>query len=68
VVRSASVVPVLLVRVATDAVRKVARRAVPLASSLLASVVVSVVAVALPLLKVMSPGLPREFIGVARVV
>lgn len=68
VVRSASVVPVLLVRVATDAVRK-ARRAVPPASSLLTSVVASAVAV-VPLLRkvVSSPGLPRELMGVASVV
>jgi len=69
-VRTASVVPVLLVRVATDAVRK-ARRAVPPASSLLTSVVASVVAVVvLPLLRmvVSSPGLPREVMGVASVV
>jgi hypothetical protein len=69
VVKSASAVPVLLVRVATVAVRK-ARR-VPPASSLLASVVELAVAVALLLRKVVSmspPGLPRVFMGAASVV
>jgi hypothetical protein len=69
VVKSASAVPVLLVRVATVAVRK-ARR-VPPASSLLASVAELAVAVALLLRKVVSmspPGLPRVFMGVASVV